>query len=102
MRHPKSKGERRAQKARYDAERDFSWQEEETSKYKPKAKSRILCLGCHKEKLQFETRAKAERFMAFNAETIARASGYAPVRAYWCYHCGCWHVTSQEKRKYAA
>jgi len=34
-------------------------------------------------------------FLRFNAEEIKENSGYAPVRAYFCMACGCWHVSSR-------
>lgn len=62
-----------------------------------KPKNRIYCPQCSRLKLQFETKAKAENFIRFNAEDIKDATGYAPTRAYYCTACCAWHVTSHEK-----
>lgn len=39
-------------------------------------------------------------FIRFNAEDIKNEYGYAPVRAYFCISCGCYHLTSKEQRSY--
>lgn len=60
---------------------------------KPKH-NRRFCLGCHHDKMLFETQAKADNFLKFNKETIAAVSGKAPTRSYYCSFCCGWHVTS--------
>lgn len=59
-------------------------------------KNRVQCVECNKPKLLFATKREAELFIKFNADDIRQESGYAPIRAYYCRHCGGWHVTSKE------
>lgn len=47
----------------------------------------------------FETETKANTFIKFNSDEIARESGYAPVRAYHCLACNAWHLTSSREVK---
>jgi hypothetical protein len=42
----------------------------------------------------FESKAKAENFIAYNSEGIQEENGKAPVRSYYCELCGGYHVTS--------
>lgn len=42
----------------------------------------------------FETKDEAIRFIHYNADTVEQETGKRPVRAYYCYDCGGWHVTS--------
>lgn len=44
-------------------------------------------------KKQFATSLDAELVI----EEARRHAGKRPVRAYQCPHCGCWHVTSQQR-----
>ena len=99
MKHPRNRASRIVLNAEYGKETDFFGRTEQEPKYKPKLARRTYCFGSHKEKLQFETREKAARFIEYNAERIIAENGYAPSRAYWCDDCGCWHVTSKPKRK---
>lgn len=62
-----------------------------------KPKNRTYCPCCQKLKLSFETEAKAENFMKYNADDIYKETGKKPVRTYYCMACGAWHVTSLEK-----
>jgi len=57
-------------------------------------KSSIFCPQCHKNKMLFVSKAKADNFMFFNCEKIKEESGYAPCRSYYCEACGGWHLTS--------
>lgn len=62
-----------------------------------KPKNRAFCPCCQKQKLTFETEAKAENFLRYNAEDIYNETGKKPIRAYYCMACGGWHVTSLEQ-----
>ena len=42
----------------------------------------------------FESKAKADNFIAYNSEGIMEENGKAPVRSYYCELCGGYHVTS--------
>lgn len=59
-----------------------------------KPKNRVYCQSCKKSKLQFESESKALNFIKFNADEILEETGKAPIRAYYCNLCCCWHVTS--------
>lgn len=59
-----------------------------------KPKHRTFCPCCQKLKLSFETEAKAENFLRYNADDIYNETGRKPIRAYYCMVCGGWHVTS--------
>lgn len=100
MRHPKTRAARIALRAEYGKETDFFGRTESEPRFKPKFGNRVYCFGSRKEKLQFETREKAERFIEYNSDTITDNNGYAPSRAYWCKDCCCWHVTSKPKRNF--
>ena len=60
---------------------------------KPK-KNTIFCYGCHRSKMLFETKSKADNFIKFNKDNILEENGYAPVRSYYCEFCCGYHVTS--------
>ena len=66
-----------------------------SAKFSTHDRNRDFCPQCGKPKFGFETRKQAEQYLAFNREAILQESGYAPVRAYYCHTCNCWHVTSQ-------
>ena len=66
---------------------------------KPKSSSRIFCIVCKKAKLLFASEQKADNFIRFNAEEIAKENEKAPVRSYYCNACGGWHVTSSPKQR---
>ncbi len=57
-------------------------------------KNRYYCVGCHHHKMLFKTKDEAIRFIQYNADCIENETGKRPVRAYYCYDCGGWHVTS--------
>jgi hypothetical protein len=42
----------------------------------------------------FESKAKADNFIAYNSEGILEENGKAPVRSYYCELCGGYHITS--------
>lgn len=58
-------------------------------------KNRKFCVIANKQKLTFRSRAKADRFMWFNSESILIEKGRCPVRSYYCHACGGFHVTSR-------
>lgn len=53
-----------------------------------------FCYGCHRNKMFFETKSKADNFIKFNKDEILKEKGYAPVRSYYCEFCCGFHVTS--------
>lgn len=53
-----------------------------------------FCYGCHRNKMCFETKSKADNFIKFNKDEILKEKGYAPVRSYYCEFCCGFHVTS--------
>jgi predicted transcriptional regulator len=59
-------------------------------------RSRVFCAQCKKQKILFESEAKAKNFIKYNSEEILEESGVAPTRAYYCTSCGGWHVTHSE------
>lgn len=54
----------------------------------------VFCYGCHRSKMLFETKSKADNFIKFNKGNIIKEKGYAPVRSYYCEFCCGYHVTS--------
>ncbi len=60
-----------------------------------KPKNNIVhCYGCHRSKMLFETKAKADNFIKYNKDNILEENGFAPVRSYYCEFCCGYHVTS--------
>ncbi len=57
-------------------------------------RNKVYCYGCHRSKMLFESEAKANNFIKFNANEIKDETGVAPVRSYYCAYCGGYHVTS--------
>lgn len=57
-------------------------------------RNHVYCPQCGKTKMQFSTKQEADLFILYNADDISDASGYAPVRSYFCETCQCWHLTS--------
>lgn len=97
--HPNSRARRRELARFYKEPRDaFNNLIKAKDKHAPRVTSTPYCPACHKEKLQFGTEAEAERYILYNAEKIKELNGWAPIRTYYCRICGCWHVTSKEKR----
>lgn len=62
-------------------------------------KNHVYCQSCHKSKIQFDTKKKADSFIKYNADEIYETSGHAPVRSYYCVTCCCWHVTSNPSQE---
>lgn len=58
------------------------------------SKNCVFCPSCHHNKLLFESKQKADRFIQFNGDEILEETGRAPVRSYYCRLCCGWHVTS--------
>lgn len=78
-------------------------EDEFTEEVANKPKKQIFCPACKRPKLLFATEKKALDFIKYNAFAIKNTSGYCPIRAYYCYDCGGWHVTSkdaQDKRNF--
>lgn len=59
-----------------------------------KVKRQIYCPKARKCKLRFDEERQANNFIKYNSAEILATKGYAPVRSYFCYACGGWHVTS--------
>ena len=59
-------------------------------------KNRKFCIDCMKPKMLFTSEKKAMRCIEMNGDEIYEASGYRPIRAYYCIACGGWHITSKE------
>jgi hypothetical protein len=57
------------------------------------ALNRIMCPIAVKQKHVFETKSKAMNFIKLNANKM----DYPPIRAYYCYACNGWHVTSKKR-----
>ncbi len=57
-------------------------------------KNRVYCYACQRSKMLFDSKAKADNFIAYNSEGIMEENGKAPVRSYYCELCGGYHVTS--------
>lgn len=64
---------------------------------KPNKRNLIYCPAYGGCKLQFDSKAKADRFLSYNHDEILSAEGKAPVRSYYCSTCCKWHVTSRQK-----
>lgn len=67
---------------------------------KPKH-NRRFCIGCHHDKMWFETQTKADNFLKFNKENIAAVSRKVPTRSYYCSFCCGWHITSIDDEQMA-
>lgn len=62
---------------------------------KPRESRLIYCTAARRPKLQFSSLTKATRYIQWNSVKILTESSKAPVRAYWCNSCCCYHVTSR-------
>ena len=62
-----------------------------------KPKHRIFCPAAGKQKMVFESKKKALRFIQYNADQFEPDK--IPKRTYYCSSCCGWHITSQEKRE---
>ena len=58
-----------------------------------KPKNRIMCPDCGRSKILFDSEAKANNFIKYNAENLENGD---KLRAYYCPACCGWHVTHQE------
>ena len=61
-----------------------------------KPKNRIMCPDCGKQKMLFESEAKANNFIKFNKDTIENGD---KLRAYYCPACCGWHISHQKFHK---
>lgn len=57
-------------------------------------KNQFFCLAAGRAKMLFESEAKAQNFIRYNAQDMINEGKKAPVRIYYCSHCCGWHVTS--------
>lgn len=97
--HPNSRARRRELARFFKEPRDaFNNLIKVKDKHAPNVLSTPYCPACHKEKLQFASEDAALRYIGYNSEKIKQLNGWAPIRAYYCHSCSCWHVTSKEKR----
>jgi len=62
-------------------------------------KSMVFCPSARKQKIKFDSKEAAERFISWNGKEILNENGYAPRRVYYCSACGSWHVTSSSKKE---
>lgn len=61
-----------------------------------KPKNRIMCPDCGRQKMLFESEAKANNFIKFNKDTIENGD---KLRAYYCPACCGWHISHQKFHK---
>lgn len=61
-----------------------------------KPKNRIMCPDCGKQKMLFESEAKANNFIKFNKDAIENGN---ELRAYYCPACCGWHISHQKFHK---
>lgn len=61
-----------------------------------KPKNRIMCPDCGKQKMLFETEAKANSFIKWNKDTISNGD---ELRAYYCPACCGWHISHMKFHK---
>lgn len=65
-------------------------------------KKRYYCIGARKEKIHFNSREEAQRFLYYNAEAATDSFGRRPCRVYYCQECHSFHVTSQTVGRHRA
>ena len=58
-----------------------------------KPKNRIMCPDCGRQKMLFESEAKANNFIKFNKDEINNGD---KLRAYYCSACCGWHISHQK------
>lgn len=66
-------------------------------------RNRVFCPSAQRQKMVFETKEKADKFISYNAAQISESSSMVPTRSYYCMACGGWHVTHlsfSERLKY--
>lgn len=56
-------------------------------------RNRIVCPDCGRQKMIFETKAKAQRFIDFNGKDIKHGDR---LRPYYCPACCGWHISHME------
>ena len=61
-----------------------------------KPKNRIMCPDCGKQKMLFESEAKANNFIKWNKDEIENGD---KLRAYYCSACCGWHISHQKFHK---
>lgn len=61
-----------------------------------KPKNRIMCPDCGRQKILFESEAKANNFIKFNKDVINNGD---KLRAYYCSACCGWHISHQKFHK---
>ena len=62
---------------------------------KPK-RNKVRCLAIGRNKMLFESKSKADRFIKFNEEDIRKTGTIGlkgNLRSYYCKVCGGWHIT---------
>lgn len=67
-----------------------------------KPKNFVYCTSCQRNKMLFQTKEEADRFIKFNSDAILEESGKAPNRSYYCQLCAGWHLTSSDNDHSAA
>lgn len=60
-------------------------------------KCRVMCPDIGRQKMLFETEAKAKNFIKFNGEELTDDT--SKLRVYWCDACGGYHISSHELKK---
>jgi len=58
-----------------------------------KPKNRIMCPDCGRQKMLFESEAKANNFINWNKDTIPNGD---KLRSYYCPACCGWHISHQK------
>jgi len=61
-----------------------------------KPQNRIMCPDCGKQKMLFESEAKANNFIKWNKDEIENGD---KLRAYYCPACCGWHISHQKFHK---
>ena len=99
--HPHSRARRRELARQYAEPKDaFGHVLKPKDPYSPNPLSTPYCPDSKKEKLQFASETTALHYIQYNSDKIKNLNGYAPIRAYYCKACGCWHVTSKKLKKF--
>lgn len=61
-----------------------------------KPKNRIMCPDCGKQKMLFESEAKANNFIKWNKDDFSNGD---ELRSYYCPACCGWHISHQKFHK---
>ena len=59
-----------------------------------RAKNKVYCVSCKREKLLFETQEAADRYIKFFREEKEGMNAKIASRSYYCVFCGGYHLTS--------